>query len=322
MARPRVFISSTFYDLRQIRSDIERFIRELGYEPVRYETGAVPYSKDERLESGAYREIELSDVIVFVTGGKIGTESKEEPGYSISQAELKRALDGGIQVFIFVEAGVHSEFNTYKLNKKSAEKINYASVNDVKVFQFLDELYSLPSNNPITKFEIASDITNFLKEQFAGLFHRFLQEQKRLKEVRVLDEMNSVAKTLKELVDFLTKDRKNKDEAIKSILIANHPAFRRLATLTKTRYRVYFSTKVEMEAWLNARGWVATSEERLDPDSVGEWSHDSWNKYLKFKKEIFGEDGMLLRYTAEEWDDEWIELASSSPVLTDDDIPF
>ena len=112
------------------------------------------------------------------------------------------------------------------------------------------------------------------------------------------------------------------DSEIKSILIANHPAFRRLATLTKTRYRVYFSTKVEMEAWLNARGWVATSEERLDPDSVGEWSHDSWSKYLKFKKEIFGEDGRLLRYTAEEWDDEWIELASSLPVLTDDDIPF
>lgn len=230
-------------------------------------------------------------------------------------------MDGGIQIFIFVEAGVHSEFNTYKLNK-SAEKIKYSSVNDIKVFEFLEELYSLPSNNPITKFEIASDITNFLKEQFAGLFHRFLQDQKRLKEVRVLDEMNSVAKTLKELVDFLTEERKNKDEAIKSILIANHPAFRRLAALTKTRYRVYFSTKGEMEEWLKARGWVATSEDRLDSGSVGEWTHESWTKYLKFKKNIFGKNGRLLRYTAEEWDDEWIELASPSLVLTDDDIPF
>ena len=76
MARPRIFISSTFYDLRQVRSDIERFIRELGYEPVRHETGAVPYSKDAPLESGAYREIELSDVIVFLTGGNFGTESQ------------------------------------------------------------------------------------------------------------------------------------------------------------------------------------------------------------------------------------------------------
>ena len=195
MARPRVFISSTFYDLRQVRSDIERFIRELGYEPVRHEAGSVPYSKDESLESGAYREIELSDVIIFITGGNFGTESEEEPGYSISQVELKRALERGIQVFIFVETSVLNEYNTYKLNKNSKD-ITYASVSDVKVFEFLEELHSLPSNNAITRFEIASDITKFLKEQFAGLFHRFLQEQKRLKEVRVLEEMNSVANTL------------------------------------------------------------------------------------------------------------------------------
>jgi hypothetical protein len=34
MAKPRIFVSSTFYDLRQIRSDLERFIKEIGYEPV------------------------------------------------------------------------------------------------------------------------------------------------------------------------------------------------------------------------------------------------------------------------------------------------
>lgn len=32
MAKPRVFISSTFYDLRQIRSDLDNFIDTLGYE--------------------------------------------------------------------------------------------------------------------------------------------------------------------------------------------------------------------------------------------------------------------------------------------------
>jgi hypothetical protein len=30
VARPRVFVSSTFYDLRQVRTDLERFIRDLG----------------------------------------------------------------------------------------------------------------------------------------------------------------------------------------------------------------------------------------------------------------------------------------------------
>src|SRR5687767_14713621 len=98
MAKPRIFISSTFYDFRQVREDLERAIRELGYEPVRNETGRIPYSKEQRLEASAYREIELCDIIVSIVGGRFGTESLEEPGYSISQVELKRALEQGIQV--------------------------------------------------------------------------------------------------------------------------------------------------------------------------------------------------------------------------------
>lgn len=50
MAKPRVFISSTFYDLRQIRADIDQFLRGLGYDAIRNEEGSIPYGKDERLE--------------------------------------------------------------------------------------------------------------------------------------------------------------------------------------------------------------------------------------------------------------------------------
>src|SRR5438105_9519087 len=103
MARPRVFISSTFYDLRHVRDDLERFVKELGYEPVRNETGAIPYAKSEKLETAAYREVELCDVLVSVVGGRYGSDSHDDPGFSISQAELRRALERGIQVFIFVE---------------------------------------------------------------------------------------------------------------------------------------------------------------------------------------------------------------------------
>ena len=116
MAKPRVFISSTFYDLRQIREDLERVIRELGYEPVRHEAGSIPYDKKDKLESSAYREVELSDIVVAVVGGRFGSESHEEPGYSISQKELKRALERNIQVFIFIEKNVLSEYSTYQLN--------------------------------------------------------------------------------------------------------------------------------------------------------------------------------------------------------------
>lgn len=43
MAKPRIFISSTFYDLKQIRTDLDNFIKGMGYDVVRNEQGNIPY---------------------------------------------------------------------------------------------------------------------------------------------------------------------------------------------------------------------------------------------------------------------------------------
>jgi hypothetical protein len=46
MAKPRVFVSSTYYDLRHIRASLETFIHSLGYEPVLSEKGNIAYVPD------------------------------------------------------------------------------------------------------------------------------------------------------------------------------------------------------------------------------------------------------------------------------------
>lgn len=323
MAIPRVFISSTFYDLRQVREDMERFIKELGYEPVRHETGAIPYGKDNAPETYAYREVELCDIIVTIIGGRFGTSSQYELGYSITQNELKRALDRGIQVFIFVEKNVLSEFSTYQINKEN-KATKYRFVDDVKVYEFIEQLYQLPKNNPITPFETSSDITKFLKNQWAGLFQRFLQEQKRLSEIKVLDEMKTVSSTLQQLVVFLTEERKNKDNAIKSILMTNHSAFKRFADVTNATYRVFFTNKSELNRWLKARGWKPMREDQLDEDSVMEWTNKDREGYMKLTENIFDEQDRLKNYSDEEWNNDWLYFVDQTTPQADpdDDIPF
>ena len=133
MAKPRVFISSTFYDLLYVREDLERFIRELGYEPVRHETGSIPYSKETPLEESAYQEVTQSDIIVCVIGGRYGSDSSTREG-SITQNELKQALKKRIQVYIFVEQNVLSEYSTY-LQIKENENIKYSHADNVAVYK-------------------------------------------------------------------------------------------------------------------------------------------------------------------------------------------
>jgi len=326
MARPRIFVSSTFYDLRQVREDLERFIKELGYEPVLNEKGKIPYGKDEPVENYAYREVELSDILVSIIGGRYGSSDSSEEEYSISQQELKRALDRGIQVFIFIKQDVAAEFNTYKINREN-DSINYNSVDDTRIFSFIDYLYKLPRNNPISTFETSMDIVKYLKGQWSGLFQRFLQEQKRLSEFKIVEEMKSVSNTLQELVKFLTEERRNKDEAIQNILHTNHPAFRRFAELTSTSYRVYFSNISELNRWLKARGFSTVSPEEFDDDSNYEWFNSDSKEYIKITKDIFDEDGRLKIFTEENWDDNWIKKGippNQDLELGDDfdDLPF
>jgi hypothetical protein len=42
MARPRVFISSTYYDLKYIRGGLEAFVKQTGYDPILFEKGDIP----------------------------------------------------------------------------------------------------------------------------------------------------------------------------------------------------------------------------------------------------------------------------------------
>lgn len=76
MAAPRVFVSSTYYDLRHVRDDIEIFLKGLGYVPVMHDKGNVTYTQgDVSLEQACYNELATCDIVVCIIGGKFGTQS-------------------------------------------------------------------------------------------------------------------------------------------------------------------------------------------------------------------------------------------------------
>lgn len=333
MAKPRIFISSTFYDLRQVRDDLSRFVREFGYEPVMHEQGAVPYASDRLLEDSCYREIEQCQMVIALVGGRFGTESKHVP-YSISQRELKKALDCSKQVFIFVEKSVHAEFTFYKTNKGApfAKEIKYASASDRRVYEFLEEIESLPINNATFSFETARDVQDILREQWAGLMQRMLEQLGRKREVELVESMHATAKTLDDLVAFLTKERTNKDDAIQSILLMNHPAFEQLRKLTQTPYRIIFATREEMSTWLRVRNFTEVNG-AFDSDlslwtRIAESPTISTSYNLTISDRLFAEDGKLRIFTATDWDPGLITMhVTESPKRlesppSEDDIPF
>ena len=142
-----------------------------------------------------------------------------------------------------------------------------------------------------------------------------------MNELHVLTEMKAIAATLREMVTFLTEEKQSGNEAIKTILLVNHPIFRRLAALTRTQYRIFFSTWTEMGAWLKARNW-----EEIPPEFGGaeEWYNEKMGT-LVFITKLFDEKGSLRIFSESDWNDDWIKLVkppTKSKPLFDDDIPF
>lgn len=314
MAKPRIFVSSTYYDLKHIRADVERFVKEQGYEAILNEKGHIPYGNQERLEEYCYKEIELCDILVSVIGGRFGSESRSE-NYSISNLELKTAIEKGRQVYIFIENAVLAEYRTYEVNKDN-ENITYVAVDDIRVYKFLEEVFSLPINNQVKGFDTVQEINSYLKEQWSGLFQRLLNESARQKEVNLIEDLKNTSKTLNQLVNYLIDEKSQGNQAIQNILLSTHPAFDEIKRLLEIPYRVFFQNVDELSALLKARQY--DQEDFFESWSVTgfiSWKRQKADVYLRVSEDIF-EDGRLKIYTPNEWKKEWISIDDQ------EDIPF
>jgi len=221
MAKPRIFISSTYYDLRHIRNSLENFINEMGYEPILFESGDIPFKNDLSLDESCYKEIENSHMQVLIIGGRYGSgESKEEKKpkiskekmyqfyNSITKIEYKTAIDKGIPVYVFVEKQVLAEYDTFK-NNRDNETINYAHVDSINIFKVIDEIFSQKTGNYIKGFEKFEDISSWLKDQWAGLFSDYLKNNRNKIEIKTLstriNELGSITGALKEYTEAIMR---------------------------------------------------------------------------------------------------------------------
>ncbi len=319
MAKPKVFISSTFFDLRQVRADLDRFIKELGYDSVLNEMGNIPYGKEEKLEEYCYKEIGGIDILVAIIGGRFGSESHQE-GYSISQIEIKTALEQNKQVYLFIDKNVLAEYQTYLFNKGNAT-IKYRFVDNIRIYDFIEFVEALPNNNTIQPFETSNDIIIYLKEQWAGLFQRFLQEQVRIKEINLIKGIENTSRTLNQLVNYLTEERKDKDQAIQDILLSNHPAIEQVQKLFTLQYRIFFATKDELSAFLKARGFSESFV--FEPEEYHEFLTKRGKTQFTFRINVslFNSDGKLKVFTKSDWKEEYITLTNVE-IKEEYDLPF
>lgn len=227
MARLKVFISSTYYDLKHIRSTMETFVEDMGYEAVLSEKGSIAYNPSQPLDESCYRDAQTCDILVLIIGGRYGAAASSEEAKpvdfydrydSITKKEFQSALDKDTPVYILIEKLVYGEFETFKKNRDNSE-IKYAHVDSVNVFYLIEDILSKPKNNAIFHFEKHSEIIGWLKLQWSGYFKELLSQKSESKQisslseqVKYLSELNTTLKVYME--EILTSSDKKEGKKL------------------------------------------------------------------------------------------------------------
>ena len=252
MAKPKVFVSSTYYDLRHNRGVLEAFITQYGYDAILFEKGSIFFRHDQILEQSCLAEVEACDILILVIGGRYGSLSKmdeerrsENPDKffeeirSITRAEYEKARDRGIPIFIFVEDGVLSEYRTFLENRDSTT-IKYAHVDDRRIYAMLNDIYVQRTNNFVRGFSTHEDILDWLREQWAGLFADALRGKQ--SDARI----SSLESQILELANVVTSLKSYSEEIVRLIDKSN-------AATTIEKVNKEFETKQKIDLFRRNR---------------------------------------------------------------------
>lgn len=167
--KARIFISSTYYDLRYLREQIINFVKnDYDFEPVAFEKNSISYNPKQSMIKSCIEEVSSCHAMILIIGNRYGEEA--ETNISVTRREYREAVKCRKPIFAFVENGIYNEYLIYdKSENKNAYRPVFAD--NVQVLEFIDEVKL--TGICVEDFKEGSNIINFLKGQWAGYFSDF-----------------------------------------------------------------------------------------------------------------------------------------------------
>ncbi|MDI4635542.1 DUF4062 domain-containing protein [Pelomonas sp. V22] len=231
MARLRVFVSSTCYDLDIVRSELRPFIVNCGYEPVMSDYSDVLFDPRLHTHDSCVKEVVGCDVVVLIIGSRFGgtavpaalasvdwdavagmssspTAVLAKEKLSITQLEVIKAVESAVPVYAFVDERVLHDHLVYEKNKDNplvVDQMVFPSIQKKEtakyIFEFINFLSHRLTGNSVIGFSRLEEIRLHLVSQWSQLFQRLLEEsQTRTAEARRYRDFSERIEDLKAVV--------------------------------------------------------------------------------------------------------------------------
>lgn len=176
MSCPRVFISSTYYDLKHVREIIRDFVKDLGYDPVLSEFSDIFYNPSDNVQNSCLSEISTCDLFVLIIGKRYGSPF---PGgkLSITHREYIEAYNLGIPIYSFIDLDVLHDYEFYLKNPTISSGC-FRVVENNGVFDVVQQIQEATTNNLLISYTSISNLLVHLKKQWANLLSNYLKLEK------------------------------------------------------------------------------------------------------------------------------------------------
>lgn len=120
-----IFVSSTCYDLSQIRSDLKDFITEIGHQPLLSEDNSFPIdARKTSVENCIDTVKNYADLFILIIGDRYGYQIENDK--SITNTEFLTALEKGIPIYTFTLKKMINYLSIWRDNPSG----NYSNIVD------------------------------------------------------------------------------------------------------------------------------------------------------------------------------------------------
>jgi hypothetical protein len=157
----KVFVSSTCYDLADLRSILEDYLTKEGALTMLSDRINFPCAIGQHRHDICINTVRECDLFILIIDGRAGAEYYKDPSISITRAEFREAVSSQKPLLVFVRKAVFNERVTWRKNKGLIGFQPFYAEN-ISVFEFISEVQTNPAGFWIQPFEDALEIVEKL----------------------------------------------------------------------------------------------------------------------------------------------------------------
>lgn len=184
----KIFISSTCYDLIDLRAELRELCIELGFRPLMsdYPQEGFEVKPDRDSIATCLHNVKLSDIVIVILSQRYGP-TLEKHGYepiSATHLEYRTARDANKPIYMFVRTRLAVEFDVYReatrKDPSSIPTLKWTKSSDFGLFKFIDEHRPLTQgdrSNWYSEFSDSTDVKRELRFQLAGRSRKAILQQ-------------------------------------------------------------------------------------------------------------------------------------------------